>query len=206
MAPFEALYGRPCKSPVCWIEAGETAILGPQLVQDTTEKIKLIKQRLLTAQSRQKSYADKRRRPLEFEVGDYVFLKVKPRHDIIRFGNKGKLAPRYIGPFEIIQRVGSVSYRLALPLQLQRIHDVFHVSMLRRYILDPSHVTPVEELEVNEDVSYETHPVAVVDRKEQVLRNRVIPLVKVIWQHHGMEEATWELESEIQTKYPHLLQ
>ena len=180
MAPFEALYGRPCRSPVCWVETGETSVLGPQLVQDTTEKIKLIKQRLLTAQSCQKSYADKRRRPLEFEVGDYVFLKVKPHHGIIRFCNKGKLAPRYIGPIEIVQRVGSVSYRLALPIKLQRIHDVFHLSMLQKYIPDPSHVVPVEELEINEDVSYVTQLVAVVDRKKQVLRNRVIPLVKVI--------------------------
>jgi len=206
MAPYEALYGRPCRSPVCWTETGEASLLGPQLVQETTEKVKLIKQRLVTAQSRQKSYADKRRRPLEFEVGDYVFLKVKPRHSIVRSGNKGKLAPRYIGPFEVTQRVGSVSYRLGLPPSLQRIHNVFHVSMLRKYVPDPSHVVPTEELEINEDVSYETWPVAVVDRKEQVLRNRVIPLLKVIWRHHNIEEATWELESEIQAKYPHIFQ
>ena len=110
-----------------------------------------------------------------------MFLKVKPRHGIIRFGNKGKLAPRFIIPFEIIQRVGSVSHCLALPVELQRIHNVFHVSMLRKYIPDPSHVVPVEELEINEYVSYVTQPVIVVDRKEQVLRNRVIPLIKVIW-------------------------
>ena len=102
--------------------------------------------------------------------------------------------------------MGSVSYPLALPFELQRIHDVFHVSMLQKYILDPTHVVSVEELEINEDVSYVTQPVAVVDGKEQVLHNRVIPLVKVIFQHHRTEEATWELESEILTKYPHLIQ
>ena len=132
MAPYEALYGRPCRSPLCWVETGETALLGPDLVQETTEKIKSVQQRLVTAQSRQKSYADNRRRPLEFQVGDHVFLKVQPRRGIVRFGQKGKLAPRFIGPFEILQRIGEVAYRLALPPQLSGVHNVFHVSMLRK--------------------------------------------------------------------------
>jgi hypothetical protein len=145
MAPYEALYGRPCRSPMCWTEAGDAMLLGPQLVEETTNKIRIIKQHLTTAQSRQKSYADRRRRPLEFEVGDYVFLRVKADRGIVRFGKKGKLAPRYIGPFEILERIGNVSYRIALPPSLERVHDVFHVSMLRKYVPDDCHVIPMEK-------------------------------------------------------------
>ncbi|GFY87070.1 hypothetical protein Acr_05g0007090 [Actinidia rufa] len=132
MAPYEALYGRKCRSPICWTEVGERQMLGPEIVQLTTDKIKVIQQRLQTAQSRQKSYADIRRRELEFEEGDHVFLKVSPSKGINRFGKKGKLKPRYIGPFEVLQRIGTVAYRIALPPELSHVHDVFHVSMLRK--------------------------------------------------------------------------
>ena len=114
MAPYEALHGRPCRSPLCWTEVGKSSITGPDLIRDTSEKVSLILQRLLMAQSRQKIYADVRRRPLEFEVGDHVFLKVMPKRGVVRFGKRGKLSPRYIGPFEILERVGTVAYRLAL--------------------------------------------------------------------------------------------
>ena len=110
MAPFEALYGRPCRSPLCWTEVGEVSALGPDVARETTEKVKLIRQQLVTAQSRQKSYADRRRRPLAFEVGDHVFLKVSPRRGVSRFGRGGKLSPRYIGPFDILERIGDVAY------------------------------------------------------------------------------------------------
>ena len=140
MAPYEALYGRPCRSPIYWIEVGESSITGPKLIRDTSEKVSLIRQRLLTAQSRQKSYADVRRRPLEFEVGDHVFLKVMPKRGVVRFGKRGKLSPRFIGPFEILERVGTVAYRLALLPNMTGVHEVFHVSMLRRYTPDPAHV------------------------------------------------------------------
>ena len=115
MAPYEALYGRPCRSPKCWLEAGESSLFGPEIVLETTKKIQLIQERLRKAQSRQKSYADRRRRPLEFKEGDYVFLKVSPKKGVFRFGKKGKLAPRYIGPFEVIKVVGKVAYQLRLP-------------------------------------------------------------------------------------------
>ncbi|MGI4568735.1 integrase catalytic domain-containing protein, partial [Klebsiella pneumoniae] len=159
MAPFEALYGRPCRSPLCWAEVGEGALLGPDIVQETTQNVQLIRQRLETARSRNKSYADNRRRPLEFEVGEQVFLKVSPRKGIMRFGKKGKLSPRYIGPFSILERVGEVAYKLALPSQLANVHPVFHVSMLRKYIHDPSHVVNFDDLNVEEDISYEVKPV-----------------------------------------------
>ena len=112
---IEALYGRPCKSPLCWTEVRESSIIGPDLIKDTSEKVSLIRQHILTTQSRQKSYPDVRRRPLEFEVGDHVFLKVMPKRGVVRFGKRGKLLPRFVGPFEILERVGTVAYRLALP-------------------------------------------------------------------------------------------
>ena len=117
MAPYETLYGRPCRSPTCWLEAGESSLFGPEIVRETTEKIQLIRERPRMAQSRQKSYADRRRRPLEFQEGDYVFLKVSPKKGVFRFGKKGKLAPRYIRPFEVIKVVGKASYQLRLPAQ-----------------------------------------------------------------------------------------
>ena len=130
MAPYKALYGRPCQSSICWTAVGERSITGPDLIRDTYENVGLIWKRLLMAQSWQKSYADRHRRPLEFEVGDHVFLKVMPKRGVVRFGKRGKLSLRYIGPFEILKRVGTVAYRLALPPSLSGVHEVFHVSML----------------------------------------------------------------------------
>ena len=122
-----------------WTEVEESSITGPNLIRDTSEKVSLIRQRLLTAQSRQKSYADVRRRPLEFKVWDHVFLKVMPKRGVVRFGKRGKLSPRFIGPLEILERIGTVAYRLALPPSMSSVHEVFHVSMLRKYTRDPAH-------------------------------------------------------------------
>ncbi|KAD6796321.1 hypothetical protein E3N88_07217 [Mikania micrantha] len=127
-APFEALYGRKCRLPICWTEVGVNRITGPELIQETADKIAQIQQRLQATRSIQKRYADKRRKPLEFQVGDHVMLKVFPWKGIVRFGKKGKLAPRYVGPFEIIKRIGPVAYRLRLPDKLSCVHDVFHSS------------------------------------------------------------------------------
>ena len=140
MAPYEALYGMPCRSLLCWTEVGESSITGPDLVRDTSGKVSLIRQRLLTAQSGQKSYADVRRRPLEFEVGDHVFLKVMPKRGVVRFGKQGKLSPRFIRHFEILERIGTVAYQLALPPSMTGVYEVFHVSMLRKYTPDPTHI------------------------------------------------------------------
>ena len=204
MAPFEALYGRPCRSPVCWLEPEDRLTTGPDVIQENNEKIAVIRERLLTAQSRQKSYADRRRRPLEFQEGDFVLLKVSPRKGVTRFGVKGKLAPRYVGPFPIVQRVGVVAYRLALPPELSHVHDVFHVSMLRKCQPEPEAVVQWFDVPIQYDASYEEAPVQILDRKMKSLRHREIPLVKVLWQHHGVEEATWELETTMQERYPHL--
>ncbi|RVW60237.1 Transposon Ty3-I Gag-Pol polyprotein [Vitis vinifera] len=204
MAPYEALYGRPCRSPLCWIEMGESHLLGPEIVQETTEKIQLIKEKLKTAQDRQKSYADKRRRPLEFEEGDWVFVKVSPRRGIFRFGKKGKLAPRFVGPFQIDKRVGPVAYKLILPQQLSLVHDVFHVSMLRKCTSNPTWVVDLQDVQISEDTSYVEEPLRILEVGEHRFKNKVIPAVKVWWQHHGIEEATWEPEEEMRRHYPQL--
>ncbi|KAA0043069.1 pol protein [Cucumis melo var. makuwa] len=165
MAPFEALYGKCCRSLVCWGEVGEERLMGPKLVQSTNEAIQKIRSRMQTAQSRQKSYADVRRKDLEFDVGDKVFLKVAPMRGVLHFEKKGKLSPRFVGPFEILERIGPVAYRLALPPSLSTVHDVFHVSMLRKYVSDPSHVVDYEPLEIDENLSYTEQPVEVLARE-----------------------------------------
>ena len=189
MAPYEALYGRPCKSPLCWTAVGESSIIGPDLIRDTSEKVSLIQQRLLTAQSRQKSYADVRRRPLEFEVGDQVFLKVMPKRGVVKFGKRGKLSPRFIKPFEILERIGTVAYRLALPPSMSGVHEVFHVSMLRKYTPDPTHVVDWGQIEVYTDWTFEEGLVRIVDSCDQVLRRKIVRLVLVLWRPHGVEES-----------------
>ena len=139
MAPFEALYGRKCRSPICWDENADKILLGPELVERTTSDIALIRKRMLTAQSRQKSYADLKRRNVEFEVGDKVFVRVSPSKGVFRFGKRGKLNPRNVGPFEILDRVGTLAYRLALPPTTHPVHNVFHVSLLRKKRKDGAH-------------------------------------------------------------------
>ncbi|KAL0536697.1 hypothetical protein IC582_025657 [Cucumis melo] len=206
MAPFEALYGKCCRSPVCWGEVGEQRLMGPELVQSTNEAIQKIRSRMHTAQSRQKSYADVRRKDLEFEVGDKVFLKVAPMKGILRFERRGKLSPRFVGPFEILERIGPVAYRLALPPSLSTVHDVFHVSMLRKYAPNPSHVVDYEPLEIDENLSYTEQPVEVLAREVKTLRNKEIPLVKVLWRNHRVEEATWEREDDMRSRYPELFE
>ena len=190
MAPYEALYGRPCRSPIYWTEVGESSIIGPDLIRDTSEKVSLIPQRLLMAQIRQKSYVDRRRRPLEFEVGDHVFLKVMPKRGVVRFGKRGKLSSRFIRPFEILKRVGIVAYRLALPPSMSGVHEVFHVSMLRRYTPDPAHVVDWGKIEVDIDGTFEEGPVRIMDSRDQVLRRKTMRLVRVLWRHRGVEEST----------------
>ncbi|KAA3483847.1 DNA/RNA polymerases superfamily protein [Gossypium australe] len=192
MAPYEVLYGRRCRTPTCWTELRERQLLGPELISETKEKVKVIRARLKEASDRQKSYADLKRKDIEFAVGDQVFLKVSPWKKIFRFGRKGKLSPRFIGPYRVLKRVGPVAYQLELPLELSQIHIVFHVSMLRRYRSDPSHIVPVEEVELRPDLSFEEEQEKILDRDVKVPRKKTVPLVKVLWRNHGAEEATWE--------------
>ncbi|KAK8644379.1 hypothetical protein V6N13_123688 [Hibiscus sabdariffa] len=197
MAPYEALYGRRCRTPVYWAEAGQKLLPMPDILKGTTKKVKLISERLKAASNRQKSYADLKRQEVEYAVGDRVFLKVSPWKKVMRFDRKGKLSPRFIGSYETVERVCPVAYRLLLPPELERIHDVFHVSMLQRYTSDPSHVMPVEEIELNSDLSYDEEPVEILASDSKVLRGRTIELVKVKWQHRWVEEATWERKDDM---------
>ncbi|GKC44537.1 putative reverse transcriptase domain-containing protein [Tanacetum coccineum] len=178
-APFEALYGRKCCSLIMWAEVGECQLIGPELVQESTEKISQIKDRLKAACDRQKSYADKRRKPLEFNVGDYVLLKVLPWKGVVCFKKKGKLAPRFVGPFEIIMKVGPVAYRLDLPEELNGVHDTFHVSNHKKCLADPTLQVPLDEIRVDAKVNFVEEPVEILEREFKKLKRSRIAIVKV---------------------------
>nr|GEX89052.1 reverse transcriptase domain-containing protein [Tanacetum cinerariifolium] len=152
--PFKALYGRKCLSLIMWAEVGEVQLLGPKLVQETTKKISQIKDRLKATRDRQKSYAGKRRKPLELSVGDYVLLKASPWKGVVRFEKKGKLAPRFVGPFEIIEKVGLIANRLRLPEELNGIHDTFHVSNLKKCSADPTLKVPLDEIQIDAKLNF----------------------------------------------------
>ena len=201
MAPYKALYGRKCRTPLCWTELGERKVISPDLMQETEEKVKMIRERLKVATDRQKSYANMKRKDIRYEIGDKVFLKVSPWKKVMRFGKNGKLSSRFIGPYEVIEKVGLVAYRLALPPDLEKIHNVFHVSMLRRYQSDPSHVVSLETIELRPDLTYEEVPVEILVRKVKELLNKKIPLVKVLWRNHKTKEATWESEDTMRQQY-----
>nr|GEX80936.1 putative reverse transcriptase domain-containing protein [Tanacetum cinerariifolium] len=191
-APFEALYGRKCRSTVCWSEVGDSQLTGPELIRETTENIVQIKNRLLTARSRQKSYADFRRKPMEFEVGDMVMIKVSPWNGVIRFGKRGKLSPRYIGPFEIIERIGPVAYKLELSKKLRGIHNTFHVSNLKKCLADENLVIPLEEVQLDDKFHFIKELVEIMDREVKQLKQSRIPIVKVRWNSRRGPEYTWE--------------
>ncbi|GJQ97498.1 putative nucleotidyltransferase, ribonuclease H [Tanacetum coccineum] len=196
-----ALGDKNVRALICWIEVGESLIEGPELIEITNEKVAVAKEKLKEARSRQKSYADKHRRDLEFQVGDHVFLKVSPFRGVKRFGIKGKLSPRFIGPFEILERIGEVSYRLALPPQLSHVHDVFHVSLLRGYHYHPLHVASYPFDQIQPDMSLSEEPESILDRQERVMRNKVIPFVKILWKNHPEREATWETEESMRASF-----
>ncbi|GJR94525.1 putative reverse transcriptase domain-containing protein [Tanacetum coccineum] len=203
-APFEALYGRKCRSPVCWTEVGEAQILGPELIQETTEKIVQIKQRMQAARDRQKSYADLKRKPMEFQVGDKVMLKVSPWKGVVRFGKRGKLNPRYVGPFKVLKRVGDVSYKLELPEELSRVHNTFHVSNLKKCHADEPLAVPLDGLHFDDKLRFVEEPIEITDREVKRLKRSRIPLVKVRWNSKRGPEFTWEREDQFRKKYPHL--
>ncbi|GJR72841.1 putative reverse transcriptase domain-containing protein [Tanacetum coccineum] len=202
--PFEALYGRKCRSPVCWTEVGEAQILGPELIQETTEKIVQIKQRMQAAHDRQKSYADLKRKPMEFQVGDKVMLKVSPWKGVVRFGKRGKLNPRYVGPFKVLEKVGEVAYKLELPEELSRVHNTFHVSNLKKCHADEPLAVPLDGLHLDDKLHFVEEPLEIVGREVKWLKRSRIPLVKVRWNSKRGPEFTWEREDQFKKKYPHL--
>ncbi|GKA43725.1 putative reverse transcriptase domain, ribonuclease H-like domain, aspartic peptidase domain protein [Tanacetum coccineum] len=178
-APFEALYGRKYRSPICWSEVGDSQLTGPEMIRETMEKIIQIKNRLLTARSRQKSYADVRRKPMEFSVGDMVMLKVSPWKGVTHFGKRGKLSPRYVGPFKIIERVGLVAYKLELPDELRGIHNTFHVSDLKKCLADENLIIPLEEIQLDDKLHFIEEPIKIMDREVKQLKQSRIPIIKV---------------------------
>jgi hypothetical protein len=164
----------------------------------------MIRENLKVAQSRQKSYVDKRRRDLSFKIHDFIYLKVSPMRGTHKFKVKGKLAPKYVRPFKIVDRKGEVAYQLELPPQLSDVHDVFYMSQLKKCLRVPEEQLPMEELDLGGDLSYSEKPVRSLDTVERITRNKVIKMRKVQWSHHTEDEATWEHEEELRADYPKL--
>jgi hypothetical protein len=205
MAPFEALYGRRCRTPLGWSQTRERQVYGPDLVIETEDKVRVIQANLKTAQSRQKSYFDRRRKSLQFQVGDSIYLKVSPTRGVQRFGVRGKLAPRYVGPYEIVEQCGPVAYRLRLPTSLSAVHDVFHVSQLKKCTRVPMEVVDQEQMQLEPDLTYTAQPAKVLDQKERSTRRHAVKMYKILWKDHTEEEATWETEEYLNKCYPGFL-
>jgi len=203
MAPYEALYGRKCRTSLCWYQDGEVVLVGPELLEQTTEKVRLVRNKMQASQSRQKAYADRRRRRLEFEAGDHVFLRVTRTTSVGRALRSRKLSPKFLGPYQISRRIGSVSYEIALCPQLANLHPVFHMSQLRKYVFDPSHVLEAEDVQIREDVTVKVPPMALKVRKIKERGGKQVSLVKVIWDRKT-GDSTWELEEDMRKSHPQL--
>ncbi|XP_074282975.1 uncharacterized protein LOC141607517 [Silene latifolia] len=204
MTPFEALYGRKCRSSLCWDDKANVVVLGPEIIHEMVEQVHVIRQKMRAAQDRQNSYADLKRSEIELEVGYKVFLKVSHMKSVMRFRKRGKPSQKFIKPYEILDRVREVAYRLALPQALGKVHNVFHVSQLRKYVSDPTHVLEPEHVEIDERMSYVEMPKELLHRKVRKTRTGETALVKVLWTNHNAEEVTWEAEVAMRDKYPNL--
>jgi hypothetical protein len=169
MVPFEMLYGHRCRTPLFWNETGERKVFGPDILQETEKQVHMVRENLRVVQLRQKSYADHRKRELSFKVGDFVYLKVSPMRGLRHFNVRGKLAPRFIGPFKILEKRGEVAYQLELPPQLSDVHDVFHVSQLKKCLHVLEEQIPMEDLDAKEDLSYQEYPVKILETSERVM-------------------------------------
>jgi hypothetical protein len=174
-------------------------------VTEPEEMVKQIQANILAAQSRQKSYTDKRRSPLEFKVGDHVYLRVSPMKGVCRFGIKGKLTPRYIGMYPIIDKFGRTSYQVELPVKLSGVHNVFHVSQLKRCMKSPTDVVIEDTISLEPDLTYKTHPIKILDQQDRVTRNKTTRFYKIQWNDHSEDEATWEHEEFVRSNYPEFL-
>jgi hypothetical protein len=207
MAPLDALCGRRFCTPLNWSETRERTLFGPNFVKDAEAKVKVIRENFKMAQMRQKSYRDKGTAPRHFAVGEYMYLKVSPTKGVRRFGVKGKLAPHYIGTYEVIEVCGLVAYRIQLPEQFSAVHNVFHVTQLKKGMLVPENEVITEaNAWIEPDFSLIEHPLRVLDQKERKTRRKVVRMYKIQWSHHMEEEATWETEEYLNTKYQGFLQ
>lgn len=209
MAPFEALYGRRCMTPLLWDKVGDRQLFGPDLIKEFEQKVKLIRDRLKVAQSQQKSYADSKRKETVYEVGDRVYLRVSPLRGTKRFGVKEKLAPQFVGPYRVLERMGEVAYKLELPEGLLGVHDVFHVSQLKKCHAEMADIplrdtVPLEAIRLDSDLTYEEKPVKILEYASRVTRSKVIKFCKVQWSHHMEDEATWEREEDLLKDHPHI--
>jgi hypothetical protein len=207
MTPFEALYGRRCRTPLNWSQVGERKFFGPNFVKEAKERVEVIKENLKAAQMRQKSYHDKGKAVREYQVGEKVYLRVSPTKGVQGFGVKGKLAPRYIGPYEITEVCGLVAYSIRLTERFAAIHNVFHVSQLRKCAHElEMRVIDEANTWMQPDLSLVEHPMRVLDTKKRKTRRKSVAMYKVLWSHHTEEEATWETEHYLNTHYLGFLQ
>jgi hypothetical protein len=194
MSPFEALYRRPCRTPLSWSESGEWVIFGPDIMTEAEEKVRQICANILAAQSHQKSYTDKRRRPLEFEVGDHVYLRVSPMKGVRRFSINGKLAPCYIDLYPIIDKYGPMSHQVELPSKLSGVHNVFHVSQLKGCLKPLTDMVVEETIPLEPDLTYKTRPIKVLDQQDRVTCNKTTQFYKIQRNDHFKDEVTLEHE------------
>jgi hypothetical protein len=192
--------------PLMWSEVGDRIIEGPDFITTAEDKVAEIRENLKAAQSRQKSYVDKRRRALAFSVGDFVYLKVSPIRGTRRFQVRGKLAPRYIGPYLILKRVGAVAYKLHLPEDMSGVHDIFHVSQLRKCLRVPEEQVVQDTIDLQDDLCYQEVPVKILDTVTRRTRTSSVTLCRVQWSRHSEGEATWEREDALRVEFPHLFQ
>jgi hypothetical protein len=190
MEPFEMLYGRRCRTPLFWSETGEPKVFGCDILQEAEKQVQMVRENMRVAQSRQKSYADQRRRELSFEVGDFVYLKLSPMKGLRYFKVRGKLAPRFIRPFKTTEKRGEVAYQLELPPQLSNLYEMFHVSQWKKCVRVPEEQIPKEDLNASEDLSYQEYLVKLLETSKRVTRNKRIKMCKVQWSHHIEKEAT----------------
>jgi hypothetical protein len=177
-------------------------VFGSDILHKAEKQVHMVRENLRVAQSRQKSYTDQRRRELSFEIRDFVYLKMSPMRSLRRFKIRGKLAPRFIGPFKILEKRCELAYQLELPPQLSNVHDVFHVSQLKKCLRVPEEQLPMKDLDAKEDLSYQEYPVKILETSERVTQNKKINMCKVQWSHHTEEEATWEREEELKAEFP----
>eukprot|EP00253_Pinus_taeda_P019091 PITA_19091 len=203
MSPFEVLYGKKCRTPSRWSGPEERLMLGPNMLKEMEEMVKKVQSNLKAAQDRKKNFANWERRFKEYQVGDHVYVRIRARRSALQWSGYAKMAPRFCGPFQVLARIGPVAYQLALPSHL-RVHNVFHVSVLKKYVYDPKHVILWQDIQVEPEGEILVEPLNILDRREVMLRKRAITQVKVQWQHFGPDEATSEDVELMKKAYPEL--